>query len=209
MRPAKHAGLNPLDYLCGMEHNGKLIIFSAPSGSGKTTIVHRLLARFPQLKFSVSATSRAMRPGEQNGKDYHFLSVQDFKQYRDQDRFLEWEEVYPNQFYGTLMSEVEKIWNAGGHVVFDVDVKGGLNIKRKFPERTLAVFVAPPSLQELENRLRKRGTETEESLKKRVGKADQEMQSAPLFDKIIVNDQLDKAVQEAVQAVSQFLEKPL
>lgn len=192
-----------------MEHNGKLIIFSAPSGSGKTTIVHRLLARFPQLKFSVSATSRAMRPGEQNGKDYHFLSVQDFKQYRDQDRFLEWEEVYPNQFYGTLMSEVEKIWNAGGHVVFDVDVKGGLNIKRKFPERTLAVFVAPPSLQELENRLRKRGTETEESLKKRVGKADQEMQSAPLFDKIIVNDQLDKAVQEAVQAVSQFLEKPL
>lgn len=192
-----------------MEHNGKLIIFSAPSGSGKTTIVHRLLARFPQLKFSVSATSRAMRPGEQNGKDYHFLSVQDFKQYRDQDRFLEWEEVYPNQFYGTLMSEVKKIWNAGGHVVFDVDVKGGLNIKRKFPERTLAVFVAPPSLQELENRLRKRGTETEESLKKRVGKADQEMQSAPLFDKIIVNDQLDKAVQEAVQAVSQFLEKPL
>lgn len=192
-----------------MEHNGKLIIFSAPSGSGKTTIVHRLLARFPQLKFSVSATSRAMRPGEQNGKDYHFLSVQDFKQYRDQDRFLEWEEVYPNQFYGTLMSEVEKIWNAGGHVVFDVDVKGGLNIKRKFPERTLAVFVAPPSLQELENRLRKRGTETEESLKKRVGKADQEMQSAPLFDRIIVNDQLEKAVQEAVQAVSQFLEKPL
>lgn len=192
-----------------MEHNGKLIIFSAPSGSGKTTIVHRLLARFPQLKFSVSATSRAMRPGEQNGKDYHFLSVQDFKQYRDQDRFLEWEEVYPNQFYGTLMSEVEKIWNAGGHVVFDVDVKGGLNIKRKFPERTLAVFVAPPSLQELENRLRKRGTETEESLRKRVGKADQEMQSAPLFDRIIVNDQLEKAVQEAVQAVGQFLEKPL
>lgn len=192
-----------------MEHNGKLIIFSAPSGSGKTTIVHRLLARFPQLKFSVSATSRAMRPGEQNGKDYHFLSVQDFKQYRDQDRFLEWEEVYPNQFYGTLMSEVEKIWNAGGHVVFDVDVKGGLNIKRKFPERTLAVFVAPPSLQELENRLRKRGTETEESLKKRVGKADQEMQSAPLFDRIIINDQLEKAVQEAVQAVGQFLEKPL
>ena len=192
-----------------MEHNGKLIIFSAPSGSGKTTIVHRLLDRFPQLKFSVSATSRAMRPGEQNGKDYHFLSVDEFKQYRDQDRFLEWEEVYPNQFYGTLMSEVEKIWNAGGHVVFDVDVKGGLNIKRKFPERTLAVFVSPPSLQELENRLRKRGTETEESLKKRVGKADQEMQAAPLFDRIIINDNLEEAVQEAVQAVGEFLEKPL
>lgn len=192
-----------------MEHNGKLIIFSAPSGSGKTTIVHRLLARFPQLKFSVSATSRAMRPGEQNGKDYHFLSVDEFKQYRDQDRFLEWEEVYPNQFYGTLMSEVERIWNAGGHVVFDVDVKGGLNIKRKFPERTLAVFVSPPSLQELENRLRKRGTETEESLKKRVGKADEEMKSAPLFDKIIVNDQLETAVEEAMRTVSEFLEKPL
>lgn len=192
-----------------MEHNGKLIIFSAPSGSGKTTIVHRLLARFPQLKFSVSATSRAMRQGEQNGKDYHFLSVEEFKRYRNQDRFLEWEEVYPNQFYGTLMSEVEKIWNAGGHVVFDVDVKGGLNIKRKFPERTLAVFVSPPSLQELENRLRKRGTETEESLKKRVGKADIEMQSAPLFDKIIINDHLETAVEEAVQAVSEFLEKPL
>ncbi|MBD5387816.1 guanylate kinase [bacterium] len=192
-----------------MEHNGKLIIFSAPSGSGKTTIVHRLLARFPQLKFSVSATSRAMRPGEQNGKDYHFLSVDEFKQYRDQDRFLEWEEVYPNQFYGTLMSEVERIWNAGGHVVFDVDVKGGLNIKRKFPERTLAVFVSPPSLQELENRLRKRGTETEESLKKRVGKADEEMKSAPLFDKIIVNDQLETAVDEAMRTVSEFLEKPL
>ena len=192
-----------------MEHNGKLIIFSAPSGSGKTTLVHRLLARFPQLKFSVSATSRAMRPGEQNGKDYHFLSVDEFKQYRDQDRFLEWEEVYPNQFYGTLMSEVERIWNAGGHVVFDVDVKGGLNIKRKFPERTLAVFVSPPSLQELENRLRKRGTETEESLKKRVGKADEEMKSAPLFDKIIVNDQLETAVEEAMRTVSEFLEKPL
>ena len=192
-----------------MEHNGKLIIFSAPSGSGKTTIVHRLLARFPQLKFSVSATSRAMRPGEQNGKDYHFLSVDEFKQYRDQDRFLEWEEVYPNQFYGTLMSEVERIWNAGGHVVFDVDVKGGLNIKRKFPERTLAVFVSPPSLQELENRLRKRGTETEESLKKRVGKADEEMNSAPLFDKIIVNDQWETAVDEAMRTVSEFLEKPL
>ncbi len=192
-----------------MEHNGKLIIFSAPSGSGKTTIVHRLLARFPQLRFSVSATSRAMRQGEQNGKDYHFLSVEEFKRYRNQDRFLEWEEVYPNQFYGTLMSEVEKIWNAGGHVVFDVDVKGGLNIKRKFPERTLAVFVSPPSLQELENRLRKRGTETEESLKKRVGKADIEMQSAPLFDKIIINDHLETAVEEAVQAVSEFLEKPL
>ena len=192
-----------------MEHNGKLIIFSAPSGSGKTTIVHRLLARFPQLNFSVSATSRAMRPGEQNGKDYHFLSVDEFKQYRDQDRFLEWEEVYPNQFYGTLMSEVERIWNAGGHVVFDVDVKGGLNIKRKFPERTLAVFVSPPSLQELENRLRKRGTETEESLKKRVGKADEEMKSAPLFDKIIVNDQLETAVEEAMRTVREFLEKPL
>ncbi|MCM1041359.1 MAG: guanylate kinase [Bacteroides sp.] len=192
-----------------MEHNGKLIIFSAPSGSGKTTIVHRLLSDFPQLKFSVSATSRAMRPGEQDGKDYHFLSVEEFKRYRDQDKFLEWEEVYANQFYGTLMSEVEKIWNAGGHVVFDVDVKGGLNIKRKFPERTLAVFVAPPSLQELENRLRKRGTETEESLKKRVGKAEEEMKSAPLFDRIVVNDDLQQAIDETRRLVEAFLAQEL
>lgn len=192
-----------------MESNGRLFIFSAPSGSGKTTIVHRLLAQFPQLRFSVSATSRAMRPGEENGKDYHFLSVEEFKRYRDQGKFLEWEEVYPNQFYGTLMSEVEKIWNAGGHVVFDVDVKGGLNIKKKFPERTLAVFVEPPSLQELENRLRNRGTETEESLKKRVGKAEEEMKSAPLFDKIIVNDNLEKAIEETAGLVSAFLKKEI
>ena len=188
-----------------MEHNGKLIILSAPSGSGKTTIVHRLLKHFPQLKFSVSATSRPMRQGEQNGKDYYFLSVEEFKDRCHRQDFLEWEEVYPNQFYGTLMSEVERIWNEGGHVVFDVDVKGGLNIKGKFPERTLAIFVAPPSLQELENRLRSRGTETEESLKKRLGKADQEMKSAPLFDRIIVNDHLETAVQEAINAVGNFL----
>ncbi len=192
-----------------MENNGKLIIFSAPSGSGKTTIVHELLKRFPALRFSVSATSRAMRPGEQDGKDYHFLSADEFKRYRDQGKFLEWEEVYPDQFYGTLMSEVERIWNEGGHVVFDVDVKGGLNIKRKFPERTLAVFVSPPSLEELENRLRKRGTETEESLKKRVGKAGKEMESAPLFDRIVVNDNLEKAIEETRLLVEKFLQKPI
>lgn len=192
-----------------MENNGKLIIFSAPSGSGKTTIVHELLKRFPALRFSVSATSRAMRPGEQDGKDYHFLSADEFKRYRDQGKFLEWEEVYPDQFYGTLMSEVERIWNEGGHVVFDVDVKGGLNIKRKFPERTLAVFVSPPSLEELENRLRKRGTETEESLEKRVGKAGKEMESAPLFDRIVVNDNLEKAIEETRLLVEKFLQKPI
>lgn len=188
-----------------MEHNGKLIIFSAPSGSGKTTIVHELLKRFPQLRFSVSATSRPMRQGEQNGKDYHFLTVDEFKEYRNRNKFLEWEEVYPDQFYGTLMSEVENIWNEGGHVIFDVDVKGGLNIKNKFPDRTLAVFVAPPSLQELENRLRKRGTESDESLKKRVGKAEKEMESAPLFDRIIVNDVLENAIEETHRLVQDFL----
>lgn len=192
-----------------MNHNGKLIVFSAPSGSGKTTIVHRILPEFPQLEFSVSATSRAERPGEQNGKDYYFLSVEDFKRYRAEGKFLEWEEVYADQFYGTLLSEVERIWQAGGHVVFDVDVKGGLNIKRKFPERTLAVFIQPPSVEELKKRLQKRGTETEESLQKRVGKAEAEMQFAPRFDKIIINEDLDKAVAEARAAVSEFLARPL
>ncbi len=192
-----------------MNSNGKLIVFSAPSGAGKTTIVHRLLAEFPQLEFSVSATSRAKRPGEENGKDYYFLSVEEFKRYCAEEKFLEWEEVYANQFYGTLMREVERIWQAGGHVVFDVDVQGGLNIKKKFPERTLAVFIQPPSVEELKKRLLKRGTETEESLLKRVGKAEAEMKFASGFDKIIINEDLEKAVAETRAVVRDFIDKPL
>lgn len=188
-----------------MTKQGKLIIFSAPSGSGKTTIVHRILPQFPELQFSVSATSRAMRPGETNGKDYYFLSAEQFKSYRDQGKFLEWEEVYKDQFYGTLLSELDRIWAMGKHVVFDVDVKGGLNIKRQFPDKALAVFIQPPSVEELKNRLLKRGTETEESLKKRVGKAEEEMEYAPQFDKIIVNDDLEKAVEETRRTIREFI----
>lgn len=190
-----------------MKKNGKLIIFSAPSGSGKTTLVHRLLPLFPQLQFSISATSRPKREGETDGKDYYFLSAKEFKELRDQNRFLEWEEVYTDQFYGTLLSEIERIWNMDKHVLFDVDVKGGMNIKRKFPENALAIFVQPPSIEELRNRLVKRGTETEESLKKRVGKAEEELSYARFFDKIIVNDDLDKAVDEARQAITEFLSR--
>lgn len=189
-----------------MTQQGKLIIFSAPSGSGKTTIVHQILPQFPELQFSVSATSRAMRPGETDGKDYYFLSAEQFENYRDQGKFLEWEEVYKDQFYGTLLSELDRIWALGKHVVFDVDVKGGLNIKRQFPDKALAVFIQPPSVEELKNRLLKRGTETEESLKKRVGKAEEEMGYAPQFDKIIVNDNLEKAVEETRRTIREFLD---
>ena len=146
-----------------------------------------------------------MRPGETDGKDYYFLSTEQFKEYRDQGRFLEWEEVYPNQFYGTLLSELDRIWAMGKHVVFDVDVKGSLNIKRRFPDNALAIFIQPPSVDELRNRLLKRGTETEESLEKRTGKAMEEMAYAPYFDKIIINDDLGKAVEETRLAIRDFL----
>ena len=149
---------------------GKVIIVSAPSGAGKTSIVKHVLDFLPELRFSTSATTRAMREGEINGRDYHFLTVDDFKRGIDRDEFLEWEEVYHNQFYGTLKSEIRRIWDEGKVVIFDVDVKGGLNIKKFFGDNALAVFIEPPTVQELENRLRKRGTETEESLRKRVEK---------------------------------------
>lgn len=184
---------------------GKMIVFSAPSGSGKTTLVHRILPSFPQLKFSVSATSRPKRENEADGKDYYFFTAEKFKQLREENRFLEWQEVYVNQFYGTLLSEVERIWSEGNHVLFDVDVKGGVNIKKQFPERTLAIFVQPPSVEELRNRLVKRGTETPESLEKRVGKAREELEYARHFDIVIVNDDLDKAVEEARAAIHDFL----
>jgi len=185
---------------------GKVIIVSAPSGAGKTSIVKHVLQYLPELRFSTSATTRTMREGEVNGKDYHFLSVDDFKKGIERNDFLEWEEVYRNQFYGTLKSEIQRIWDEGKTVIFDVDVKGGLNIKKYFGDNALAIFVEPPTIEELENRLRKRGTETDESLRKRVEKAEYELSFAPKFDKIILNDNLDDAREEMLQTIREFLD---
>ena len=186
---------------------GKLIIFSAPSGSGKTTLVHYVMAHVPRLSFSVSATSRPPRPCEKEGVDYYFLTVEAFKQKIKENAFVEWEEVYENQFYGTLRSEVEKIWARGDSVVFDVDVKGGLSIKNIYGEKALAIFVKPPSLQVLEERLRKRSTEDEASLRKRLDRAAFELTFEPKFDKVVINDKLEKAREEALSIVRDFLKK--
>lgn len=185
--------------------DGKLIIFSAPSGAGKTTIVHHLLEEFPQLEFSVSACSRPMRKGETHGVDYYFLSLEDFKQKISDNDFIEWEEVYKDNFYGTLKVEIERIWKKGMHVIFDVDVVGGLNLKNQFGDLALAVFVMPPSIQHLEMRLRSRETENDESIARRIGKAANELKTADLFDKIILNDKLENAFEEAEKIVSEFL----
>jgi len=189
---------------------GKLIIFSAPSGSGKTTIVRHLLKQ-PDLNlaFSVSATSRLPRGEEKEGEHYYFLKVSDFKQHIKNDDFLEWEEVYRDNFYGTLKSEVERLWAMGKNVIFDIDVVGGLRIKKKFPERTLAVFVKPPSVDELKIRLKKRKTESEDKINMRIAKASVELATAPQFDHIILNDNLDKALGEADELVEEFLKIPL
>lgn len=186
--------------------NGKLIVFSAPSGSGKTTIVKHLLNQ-PELnlEFSISATSRDKRGEEINGKDYYFLSAKEFISKIKKDEFLEWEEVYRDNFYGTLKTEVERIWKLGKHVIFDIDVSGGLRIKRKFPEQTLAVFVKPPSIDELKIRLKKRKTEDDDKINMRVAKASAELATAPLFDVIIENDSLDKALNEAYTLVNNFV----
>ncbi|SDG78634.1 guanylate kinase [Psychroflexus sediminis] len=185
---------------------GKLIVFSAPSGSGKTTIVRHLLAQKDlDLEFSISATSRAPRGNEVDGKDYYFMDLKEFKSHIKNDDFLEWEEVYRDNFYGTLNSEVERIWAMGKHVVFDIDVVGGLDIKRIYPEQTLAVFVEPPSIEELKIRLKKRKTESEDRIAMRVAKASIEMATAPQFDHIIVNEDLDTALDEAYQLVKAFI----
>ncbi|WP_298342421.1 guanylate kinase [uncultured Algibacter sp.] len=185
---------------------GKLIVFSAPSGSGKTTIVRHLLGiEELNLEFSISATSREKRGEEIYGKDYYFLSAKAFKNKIKTDAFLEWEEVYRDNFYGTLKTEVERIWEKGKNVIFDIDVSGGLRIKRKFPEETLALFVKPPSIDELKIRLKKRKTESEDKINMRVAKASAELATAPLFDSIIVNDDLEKALAEAEEKVSTFI----
>jgi guanylate kinase len=190
------------------EFNGKLIVFSAPSGSGKTTIVRHLLNQEQfQLEFSISATSREARGKEKDGEDYYFISAKEFKNKIKLDKFLEWEEVYIDNFYGTLKTEVERIWAKGKHVIFDIDVAGGLRIKKKFPERTLAVFVKPPDINELIIRLKQRGEESSEKIAMRVAKAPTEMATAPQFDTIILNDDLTTALNDAENLVKDFLNK--
>ncbi|MBT03529.1 MAG: guanylate kinase [Crocinitomicaceae bacterium] len=184
---------------------GKAIIFSAPSGAGKTTIVKSLLANKLPLSFSISACSRQKRENEINGKDYHFLSIEDFKQKINEQAFIEWEEVYENNYYGTLKSEIERIWNDKKHVVFDVDVVGGLNLKKHFGNNALAIFIQPPSMDVLIERLRNRATESEASLNKRINKAKHEMTYSPSFDSIIINDQLEKTIEVAEKKVKDFL----
>ncbi len=189
-----------------MSKGGKLLIFSAPSGSGKTTIVRHLLKQ-PELNlaFSVSATSRPRRGKEKHGEHYYFMSASEFKQHIKNEDFLEWEEVYRDCFYGTLKSEVERLWAEGKNVIFDIDVAGGLRIKKKFPERTLAVFVKPPSVDELKIRLKKRSTEDDDKINMRIAKASVELATAPQFDKIIKNYDLDTALEEAHQLVVDFV----
>ena len=184
----------------------KAILFSAPSGSGKTTIIKRLMTYFDCFEFSISATCRQPREGERNGVDYYFLTPEAFQQRIDNGDFLEWEEVYANTRYGTLKSEVDRICGNGKVMIFDVDVNGGINIKRYFGDDALAIFIMPPSIEVLEQRLRSRGTETEESLQKRLGRSSKELKEAHRFDVTIVNDDLQRAVEETRQTIEKYLE---
>ena len=184
---------------------GKVIIFSAPSGSGKTTIVRHLLERYPQLEFSVSATSRAPRGQERDGVDYYFLSQEEFAKAVAENRFVEWEEVYKGTCYGTLRSEVERIWAKGHVIVFDVDVIGGINLKRIFGDDACSIFVMPPSIGELRRRLVCRGTDAPEVIDRRVAKAEFELTKAPECDHIVVNDSLDEAIRETTAIIDQFI----
>jgi len=187
--------------------SGKLIIFSAPSGAGKSTIVHHILTCGFNMEFSVSATSRAPRGNEVHGVDYYYLTPDEFRSKIRKNEFLEYEEVYPDSFYGTLRSEVERITGEGKNVVFDIDVLGGINIKKQYDEQALALFIAPPSIEVLHQRLTGRGTDTPEMIAKRIGKAEFELSFAPQFDKVVVNDDLKKAKKEAEQLIRQFLSK--
>ena len=185
---------------------GKLVVFSAPSGSGKTTLVHHLLQQGLPIGFSISATSRPPRGKEKDGIDYFFMSENSFREKIAEDAFLEYEEVYQGTFYGTLRSEVDRLWKTGKTVLFDIDVVGGLNIKRQYPDQCLALFIQPPSLSELEKRLRRRGTDNEKKIKERLTKATKELDLANQFDKVIVNDDLETAKEEVGKEVHVFLE---
>ena len=184
---------------------GKLVIFSAPSGSGKTTIVRELLKRFDCFEFSISATSRNPRGQEQNGVDYYFLSNEEFRARVERDEFVEWEEVYQGTCYGTLKSEMERIWAKGNIILFDVDVMGGINLKRIFGDDACSVFIMPPSVEELERRLRGRGTDSEEVILKRIAKAEFELSKSSEFDHVVIKDNLEVAVAEVVNIISNFI----
>lgn len=194
------------ELLPGKPMEGKLIIFSAPSGAGKTTIVQYLLSIFPEISFSISCTTRPKRENEVDGKDYYFLTEEQFQEKIKNNEFIEYEEVYKGRYYGTLHSEIERLWNQGKHVIFDIDVRGGLNLKKQFKDRALAIFIAPPSLKDLEERLKNRNTENLESLLTRIQKADEELSFAKDFDAVIINDNLEKAQNKARTLVKNFLD---
>ena len=184
---------------------GKLIVISAPSGAGKTSIVHHLLKNMSELSFSVSACSREKREKETHGEDYYFLGVEGFKEKIKEDAFLEWEQVYENQYYGTLKSEIERIWSAGKTVIFDVDVVGGLNIKKQYPTECLSVFIMPPSVDVLRERLSGRGSESEVKIEIRLDKAEEEIEQNQKFDTIILNDDFEIACEETQEVITNFI----
>lgn len=186
---------------------GRLIIISAPSGAGKTTIVKQLISRIKNLSFSVSACSRKKRPNEIHGKDYYFLSLEDFRKKIDNNEFLEWEEVYDGHFYGTLKKEVDQKINSGQNILLELDIVGGLNVKEIYGKKALSIFIMPPSIEILEKRLLNRGTESPENLHKRINKARHEIKSADQFDVIIVNEDINKAIPEAIEIVTDFIQK--
>ena len=187
--------------------SGKLIIFSAPSGAGKTTIVHALTERFPRLEFSISATSRQPRHNEQHGRDYYFLSAEEFRKACEEERFVEWEEVYAGTRYGTLKSEMERIWRKGNIILFDVDVMGGIRLKSIFGANALSIFVMPPSVAALRERLTGRGTDSPETIEKRIAKAEQEISYADRFDYVVINDDLQQAIAEVETLVAKFIKE--
>lgn len=189
-----------------MKQTSKCLIFSAPSGAGKTTIVRALLEKFEEISFSVSAASRSPRPTEVDGVDYYFFTVNEFKKLIEKQAFVEWEEVYTDHFYGTLKSEVDRIWNEGKTVIFDVDVYGGINLKKFFGNKALSIFVMPPDINALEQRLRRRSTETEDRIQTRLKKAAEELLLHKQFDKIVVNDKLEDAIAEASRLAQDFIQ---